>query len=101
TLLQAVGPPAEYAAADAVYLLRVPSSAHFSKIRDGMVGGVGKTLTLNIPGRNRTLFVDVNCYRARFVVDRLKFYLLQIQDDVGYVLDDPGEGSKLMLRPSH
>src|SRR6266705_710811 len=56
---------------------------------------------LNIPGRNLTLFVDVNCYRARFVVDRFKFYLLQIQDDVGYVLNDPGEGSKLVLRPSN
>src|SRR5271165_6896890 len=55
---------------------------------------------LNIPGRNLTLFVDVNCYRARFVVDRFKFYLLQIQHDVGYVLNDPGEGSKLVLRPS-
>src|SRR6266436_3146558 len=43
----------------------------------------------------------VNCYRARFVVDRFKFYLLQIQDDVGYVLNDPGEGSKLVLRPSN
>jgi len=27
------------------------------------------------------------------VVDRLKFYLLQIQDDVGYVLNNPGESS--------
>src|ERR1700730_14357743 len=31
---------------------------------------------LNIPGRNLALFVDFNCYRARFVVDRFKFYLL-------------------------
>ena len=31
---------------------------------------------LNIPGRNLALFVDVNCYRVRFVVDRFKFYLL-------------------------
>src|ERR1700745_249585 len=56
---------------------------------------------LNIHGRNLTLFVDVNCYRARLVVDRLKFYLLQVQDDVGYVLNDPGEGSKLVLRSSN
>jgi hypothetical protein len=55
---------------------------------------------LNIPGGNLTLFVDVNCYGARFVVDRFKFYLLQIQDDVGYVLNDSGEGSKLVLRSS-
>ena len=27
---------------------RVPSSAHFSKIRDELVGGVGKTLTLDL-----------------------------------------------------
>jgi hypothetical protein len=39
--------------------------------------------------------------QARFVVDRFKFYLLQIQDDIGYVLNDPGEGSKLVLRPSN
>jgi hypothetical protein len=35
------------------------------------------------------------------VVYRFKFYLLQIQDDVGYVLNDPREGSKLVLRPSN
>src|SRR5258708_37886901 len=51
---------------------------------------------LNIPGRNLTLFVDVNCYRARFVVDRFKFYLLQIQDHVGDFHERPGEGNQLL-----
>src|SRR5271165_579182 len=42
---QAAGPPAA-CAAGAVSLLRVPSSAHFSKFRREMVGAVSKTDTL-------------------------------------------------------
>src|SRR5271167_1411807 len=56
---------------------------------------------LNIRGGNLTLFIDVNCYRARFVVDRFKFYLFQILDDVCDVFNDPGEGRKLVLRTSN
>jgi hypothetical protein len=35
------------------------------------------------------------------VVDCFKFYLFQIQDDVGDVFNDPGEGGKLVLRTSN
>jgi hypothetical protein len=55
---------------------------------------------LNIPGRNLTLFVDVNCYRARLVLDRFKFLSSSDSRRCRYVLNDSSEGSKLVLRSS-